>query len=60
MFLILFLPFFPLMYLRRKKEEVKKKDKREVEGKNKTNKKKFSSNKTNPCLCRLNALYLLA
>lgn len=33
MFLILFLPFFPLMYLRRKKEEVKKKDKREVEEK---------------------------
>lgn len=59
MFLILCLPFFPLMYLRRKKERSKEEGQEGGRGENKTNKKKLSTNTAAPGLHRVNVFYLL-
>lgn len=58
-FLILCLHFFPLMYLRRKKERSKEEGQEGGRGKNQTNKKKFSTNTANPSLHRVNVFYPL-
>lgn len=52
-------PFFPFNVSAKEEGRTKEEGQEGGRGKNKTNKKKFSTNNANPRLCRLNAFYLL-